>query len=247
MKKFFGAIGRFFARIWRWIVETAWIQPLLIVGLIFGVVFSIPSISSWISNLSKSQNNYAFYNKNTVSTTDLLKYAESNDFSPLYDNDEDQHFLLVFIKKGCDSCETDEEAFKLFSTDWNDYKGNKKAPSVYFVYSDFDKDDDSTKATNYNKFVKEMNLFDTAIAYYLDTVDYYGKDVVSYSDDYISSMEDVIDPKAPTPMIVSFVGGYIDEVIMGLSPSNKDDDILRMQYLRNFYYHQDQFKNVNFN
>ena len=242
MKKFFGAIGRFFARIWRWIAETAWIQPLLIVGLIFGVVFSIPSISSWISNLSKSQNNYAFYNDNTVSTSDLLKYAEADDFSPLYDNDEDQHFLLVFIKKGCDSCETDEEAFKLFSKKWNDGKGDKKAPSVKFVYSDFDKDDDSTKATSYNAFVEKMDLFDTAIAYYLDTRDTYGESVVTYSDEYIKSMEDVIDPKAPTPMIVSFVGNDIDEVIMGLSPTTKGDDEKRMEYLRNFYYHQGDFE-----
>ena len=35
------AIGGFFARIGRWIKETAWIQPLLIVGAIFAVIFAI--------------------------------------------------------------------------------------------------------------------------------------------------------------------------------------------------------------
>ena len=48
------AIGAFFARIWRWIVETAWVQPLLIVGGIFGIIFSIPKFTSWAQKLSVS-------------------------------------------------------------------------------------------------------------------------------------------------------------------------------------------------
>ena len=48
------AIGAFFQRIWRWIVETAWVQPLLIVGGIFGIIFSIPKFTSWAQKLSVS-------------------------------------------------------------------------------------------------------------------------------------------------------------------------------------------------
>ena len=48
------AIGAFFSRIWRWIVETAWVQPLLIVGGIFGIIFSIPKFTSWAQKLSVS-------------------------------------------------------------------------------------------------------------------------------------------------------------------------------------------------
>ena len=44
------AIGRFFARIGRWIRDTAWIQPLLIVGGIFGIIFSIPYITNWVKS-----------------------------------------------------------------------------------------------------------------------------------------------------------------------------------------------------
>ena len=55
------AIGGFFARIGRWIKETAWIQPLLIVGAIFAVIFSIPHIikgvSSWFDE-SDSANKF---------------------------------------------------------------------------------------------------------------------------------------------------------------------------------------------
>ena len=46
--KVLSAIGGFFARIGRWIKETAWIQPLLIVGAIFAVIFAIPHVrSAW--------------------------------------------------------------------------------------------------------------------------------------------------------------------------------------------------------
>ena len=36
-----------FIAIWRWIKETAWVQPLLIVGLIFGIMLgdALPHIS----------------------------------------------------------------------------------------------------------------------------------------------------------------------------------------------------------
>jgi len=48
------SIGAFFQRIWRWIVETAWVQPLLIVGGIFGIIFSIPKFTSWAKQLNVS-------------------------------------------------------------------------------------------------------------------------------------------------------------------------------------------------
>src|SRR5574344_419759 len=55
------AIGAFFVKIWRWIKDTAWVQPLLIVGAIFAVIFSIPSITSWASNFTQTSAN-SFYN-----------------------------------------------------------------------------------------------------------------------------------------------------------------------------------------
>ena len=42
------AIGRFFAKIGRWIRDTAWVQPLLIVGAIFGLIFSFENMEQHI-------------------------------------------------------------------------------------------------------------------------------------------------------------------------------------------------------
>jgi len=43
------SIGGLFIRLWRWIKETAWVQPLLIVGAIFAVIFSIPKFTEWVN------------------------------------------------------------------------------------------------------------------------------------------------------------------------------------------------------
>ena len=49
--KILRAIGHFFAKIGRWIANTAWVQPLLIVGGIFAIIFSIPYIKRGFENL----------------------------------------------------------------------------------------------------------------------------------------------------------------------------------------------------
>ena len=48
--KILRVIGAFFVKIGRWIANTAWVQPLLIVGGIFGIIFSIPYIKKAIED-----------------------------------------------------------------------------------------------------------------------------------------------------------------------------------------------------
>lgn len=78
--KILKAIATPFVAIWRWIKETAWVQPLLIVGCIFAVIFSIPYISQGIQNLSKtSEDALAYYKAHLLSMNGAYKGAESND------------------------------------------------------------------------------------------------------------------------------------------------------------------------
>ena len=60
------AIGSFFVKIWRWIKDTAWVQPILIVGGIFALIFSIPYISEWVSSAA-GKTEGTFYNKYSLS------------------------------------------------------------------------------------------------------------------------------------------------------------------------------------
>ena len=58
--KILRAIGGFFAKIGRWIANTAWVQPLLIVGGIFGIIFSIPYIKKGIEGLQADTTDYHY-------------------------------------------------------------------------------------------------------------------------------------------------------------------------------------------
>src|SRR5574344_2269684 len=63
-----------FVAIWRWIKETAWVQPLLIVGVIFAVIFSIPSITKAIQSASSgSSDGLDYYKSVQLSLDDAYK------------------------------------------------------------------------------------------------------------------------------------------------------------------------------
>ncbi len=73
------AIGAFFVKIWRWIKDTAWVQPLLIVGAIFAVIFSIPYITDWANSFNLTSTN-SFYNaqkRNLEGETDDRQASDS--------------------------------------------------------------------------------------------------------------------------------------------------------------------------
>lgn len=142
------AIGAFFQRIWRWIVETAWVQPLLIVGGIFGIIFSIPKFTSWAQKLSVSAGD-SYYTSFKVSLegegrengefdtgADKLtkvinnfsnfddEYETYDAFKTAYQADKDQagaypeKFFLAYVGKDCSSCETAQGGFETLQATW---------------------------------------------------------------------------------------------------------------------------------
>lgn len=139
------SIGAFFVRIWRWIKDTAWVQPLLIVGAVFAIIFSIPSLTNWISGLSSSGD--GSYYESVKLTIDGEKYDEgvtlvSSDYTAadkiaeaVYKVAEDpdaesgnalealksqygEKFFLIFVGNDCDACLSDEGGFETLRDDW---------------------------------------------------------------------------------------------------------------------------------
>lgn len=55
------AIGARLTKLWRWIRETAWVQPLLIVGSIFAVIFSIPKFTTWFSAMGGAGSSSTYF------------------------------------------------------------------------------------------------------------------------------------------------------------------------------------------
>lgn len=82
-------LGTPFVAIWRWIKETAWVQPLLIVGVIFAIIFSIPSITSWVQSWDFGSDDYDWLTKKQLSLegiTDEKIDGEAADFLTAFEN-----------------------------------------------------------------------------------------------------------------------------------------------------------------
>ena len=125
MKKILGAIGAFFVRIWQWIKETAWIQPLLIVGVIFAIIFSITPIYNGIKELNDKRNSPdAFYKNYQVSLKGAVDSDAQKLLDDIYENEnglssnlDGQKFFLAFIQgeNKCTYCDQMQEGFDTMS------------------------------------------------------------------------------------------------------------------------------------
>ena len=169
------AIGGFFARIGRWIKETAWIQPLLIVGAIFAVIFAIPHIIDGVKSwFDESDNANKFFAKYQLSLKNANKvpsgqYTGTSDVDKLFTYLEDgetetiksqygERFLIAFVKDDS-SCKDLYGGLKIFRDKWsakdkefvgldgNDLQGKFK---LYTIYTDSTVEVDN----------EEINLFD---------------------------------------------------------------------------------------
>lgn len=145
------AIGNFFARIGRWIRDTAWVQPLLIVGAIFGLIFSIPHLIDWVqswftqgveserfySTYQYSLNNAQDGNSQVDKLFEAIKDGTANEFVGA------DKFFLSFVKEDCAICEDQYEGYKLLTSNWGkgefaDLKGEKF--KIVTIYIDSEKE-----------------------------------------------------------------------------------------------------------
>ena len=168
--KILSAIGGFFARIGRWIKETAWIQPLLIVGAIFAVIFAIPHIidgvKSWFDE-SDAANKY--FNKYSLSLTnaiekegafvgtskvdDLFTYIEDGDVEKVKSITKGEKFFIAFVEENNSSCKDLYGGLKMFQDKYNkndEFKGLEGSFKLITIYTDSTEEVDD----------KDVNLFD---------------------------------------------------------------------------------------
>lgn len=159
------AIGRFFAKIGRWIRDTAWIQPLLIVGGIFAIIFSIPYITRWVGSWFATGNAaVAYYEKKALSWSgiekgnsqvdDLFKYIENYDQektsnSKLYKKFGDK-FLVSFVQEECTGCEDNYNGFKTAQSNWKNYTTTEKY-KLFTIFIDKESSDENETEPNYFK------------------------------------------------------------------------------------------------
>lgn len=259
------AIGAFFARIWKWIKETAWIQPLLIVGIVFGVIFSINPIVNAITSLQEELNSsetfYRNYQKSLVngedSDADALTKAIYKIQSAGSVNPEElksvrdaygSKFFVTYVSESCESCKETRGGFETLKDNWDKYIDADYRADGFKLYSIFTDEVTNEADSKETAFVKYMNrnseFFELAagVAY---NSEYALNNKISETDiTYIADC-DAQNFLTPTIMLVDLTdkastGSYgVTEMLFGLS-SDRDDQ--KAEVLADCWMHQGDFK-----
>jgi len=150
-----------FIAIWRYIKETAWIQPLLIVGIIFAIIFSIPSITKGIQSLINSDNDSTYFEIGELSMegtkigewdSQADKFFENfekaqeewvnnkkDDAKATLKNYSDGHdrFFLFFVQESCDGCANLSSGLEYIFDNYDTYMPSvdkKKTETPYLTF-----------------------------------------------------------------------------------------------------------------
>ena len=153
-KKVLTAIGHFFRNIWRYIMANAWIQPILIVALIFAIIFGLTGIPKLVDTVKG-------WFDDTTDSSIKLKYRKTidyDDFIELYEGGE--KFVVVF---GADDCTNCKKLYSTINTYMDDKDHREIADTkIYFfnVSKLLDKiEDEIEKYGNGEEFDKESKAF----------------------------------------------------------------------------------------
>lgn len=182
MKKVLGAIGGFFVKIGRWIANTAWIQPLLIVGGIFGIIFSIPYIKKGFESLKKedtTDEDVEYYKDRAISLDgaetggsrfdQLLTWLEDNNKEQVK-SEFGEKFFISFVTEDCAYCKECVDGFRSLDSNFSKWSldGSFK---LYSVMVDATNDDGKYLAKY--TFENHQNLFDEIVGEFAETTDQY--------------------------------------------------------------------------
>ena len=267
--KVLSAIGGFFARIGRWIKETAWIQPLLIVGAIFAVIFAIPHIidgvKGWFDESDAANKYFAKYQL-ALDKADQGKGESEVDtfFTYLEDRDSEsvkskygERFFIAFVTEDNASCKDLYGGFKMFQDKWADkkegeFKGLAGEFKLITIYTDAVSEDDETVNLFNEVWVNHIELFEDfgRNGYLAKTL--YAQNKNYGDDNYINSFIGSSDTKscpmsAPLVMYFDFSSDNLieNQRIVGLSDVlfsvDGSSDLEKARTLRNCWAHKDVF------
>lgn len=215
------AIGRFFARIGRWIRDTAWVQPLLIVGGIFAIIFSIPYITNWVKSWFAGSNEADAYferfklsldgAKDQKSDADkLFRYAtgemtEEREIAEAKSRFGEK-FFVAFVEKGCAGCETAYKGFETLQNKWNsdDFKSTETFKLFSIFVDSTDAEDETVNLFKKYFFGKYYDEYFEDVCAAMTQSPYY-KNKGGDSSSYASELETIIDEdKWAAPVFMLF-------------------------------------------
>ena len=170
------AIGAFFKKIWDWIKQTAWIQPLLIVGLIFGVIFSIkPIVDAAKAGSEQRKRASTFYNNYQLSLeggadseADKLTYTleevmnnSSADISSIKDKNGKQmyKFFLAYVAETCPNCDEARDGFDILLSNNKDFVSKDYDFNLITIFADQETSETEENKTAFVKYLERHQSF----------------------------------------------------------------------------------------
>ncbi len=269
--KVLSAIGAFFARIGRWIKETAWIQPLLIVGAIFAIIFAIPNIIDGVKGwFDESDAANKYFNKYSLSLNnaiekegafvgtskvdELLTYMEEGEtdkITSLYG----QRFFIAFVEENSSSCKDLYGGLKMFQDKFSkndEFKGLEGSFKLLTIYTDTTEEVNDESVNLFDRvWSNHYSLFETmADGTYLPNTFYaqnknYSK--TNYESAFISESLSECPISEPLLMYFDYTDGnkVVNQRVKGLSDVifsvDGSSDLEKARTLKNCWAHADIF------
>ena len=185
-------IGTPFIAIWRWIKETAWVQPLLIVGIIFAIIFSIPSITKGIQGLMNQQeSDIVYFQQHQLSLKGSKRGEENSQANIFFDNfveaqglwengDKEgardllssysnncDKFFLFFVQEECAGCTSLKEGAEYLEDNWSTYVTDSKEASFHFQSIIVDQEIDDQYYEDENKHpIDDLVTYQSYLEFY---------------------------------------------------------------------------------
>lgn len=200
-KGFFGLIS--------WVKNTAWVQPLLIVGVIFGVILCIKPAINWIGGIFNPDESFQFYKDHTV-----------NDMTTLYDQyikNTDGTVIVIFYGDSDTSSKTIESTIK-------NYAAANTGITWYCVDIDDEEKDELKHEINQTKIFDDFQ--NTFFDIYAESYDEMPVDMKNsdYSELVIAD-DDTQNRKIPAPLFVRYDSGDLIGIRIGLGSSTTMEDL----------------------
>ena len=269
--KVLSAIGGFFARIGRWIKETAWIQPLLIVGAIFAVIFAIPHIidgvKGWFDESDAANKYFAKYQLSLENADQGKGESEVDElFNMIQDRKEEdikskygERFFIAYVQEDNSTCKDLYGGLKTFQDKYNkndEFKGLDGEFKLLTVYTDTVSEDDESVNLFNEVWVNHIELFEDFGRNGYLAKSFYAQNKNYGDDNYINSFIGSSDTKScpmSAPLVMyfdfssknQFKAEGMSERIVGLSDViftvDGSSDLDKARTLRDCWAHKDLF------
>lgn len=170
---------------WEWFKEAAWLQVLLIVAVVVGLVVAIPFVVQAIVN-AVNKNDSNFYEAHRVSYADVEKYIAGDDKAgglvgngnTTYGIDDNKEgFVVMYYKQNNTDCDNLQGRIETWYNNFNKKYGEKQlkfySVDCSWYPSDSSKDSDySGDVSKYNNsyisLEQQQAVIDTVKSTYLD-------------------------------------------------------------------------------